>query len=269
MAVLRVVSLLLCAFIALPLHAQELKKWMPRVGDEFVYDHVFSYLHYGMEFEHGNGHDTVRVRIDSIVNLTVYSSGGRFDFVNHSESFSEFPFGIDYQDLVADFSKGTVRQLRIDGQQHRVISAPTALDTVYSDSYQWTASYDASIKWLAHENFSAQFEFGCNGYTSWSYDLLTSATSNSFVSSIKKNLPQCSFEYDRGSITIWPTGIVGTNLTADLLDPLGRPIRSWQMPIESGERQITLNVADVPSGVYFLRVSGGGIDEVKKVAIIH
>ncbi len=54
-----------------------------------------------------------------------------------------------------------------------------------------------------------------------------------------------------------------------LLDPLGRAIRSWQMPVEAGGREITLNVADVPSGVYFLRISGAGIQELKKVWIAH
>ena len=32
---------------------------------------------------------------------------------------------------------------------------------------------------------------------------------------------------------------------------------------------ITLNVADVPSGVYFLRVTAGGVEEVKRVCIAH
>jgi hypothetical protein len=47
------------------------------------------------------------------------------------------------------------------------------------------------------------------------------------------------------------------------------PIRSWQMPVETGERRITLNVADVPSGVYFLRVTAGAVEEVKGVCIAH
>jgi hypothetical protein len=54
-----------------------------------------------------------------------------------------------------------------------------------------------------------------------------------------------------------------------LLDPLGRPVRSWQLTASDGPREITLNVADVPSGVYFLRLSGNGVDEVRRVAIVH
>jgi hypothetical protein len=55
--------------------------------------------------------------------------------------------------------------------------------------------------------------------------------------------------------------------TLKILDPLGRPVRSWQLAASDGPREITLNVADVPSGVYFLRLQGGGVDEVRKVLI--
>ena len=54
-----------------------------------------------------------------------------------------------------------------------------------------------------------------------------------------------------------------------LTDLVGRTIRTWQFPRFDVPREITLNVADVPSGVYFLRVTGGGVDEVKKVCITH
>ena len=50
---------------------------------------------------------------------------------------------------------------------------------------------------------------------------------------------------------------------------LGRSIRSWQLEVAAGESQVHLNVADVPSGVYFLRVSGTGVEEVKRVCIAH
>ncbi|MDP4198014.1 MAG: hypothetical protein Q8922_01135 [Bacteroidota bacterium] len=38
---------------------------------------------------------------------------------------------------------------------------------------------------------------------------------------------------------------------------------------DPGPRQITLNVADVPSGMYFLRLSAPGIEQVQKVCIAH
>ena len=60
--------------------------------------------------------------------------------------------------------------------------------------------------------------------------------------------------------------VEASNIT--LMDLLGRVVNSWQFPL-SGPREITLNVADVPTGIYFLRISGKGMDEVKKVCIAH
>ncbi len=57
--------------------------------------------------------------------------------------------------------------------------------------------------------------------------------------------------------------------TIQLLDPLARPIRAWSLDVAAGESQVHLNVADVPSGVYFLRVSAAGMEEVRKVVIAH
>ena len=54
-----------------------------------------------------------------------------------------------------------------------------------------------------------------------------------------------------------------------LSDFLGRPNRSWQFPSNDDPRDLSLMVADVPSGVYFLRVSAAGMEEVRKVVIVH
>ena len=53
------------------------------------------------------------------------------------------------------------------------------------------------------------------------------------------------------------------------LDPIGRTVRSLQLPVDAGSQQISLNVADVPSGVYFLRISAPGVEEMRKVVIVH
>ena len=54
-----------------------------------------------------------------------------------------------------------------------------------------------------------------------------------------------------------------------LVDPLGRIVRAWEIPIGAGDEHVTVNVADVASGVYFLRVSAAGMEEVRKVVILH
>ena len=59
------------------------------------------------------------------------------------------------------------------------------------------------------------------------------------------------------------------SILVGLIDPLGRPIHSWPLEVSAGETQVHLNVADVPSGVYFLRVSAAGMEEVRKVVIVH
>jgi len=70
-------------------------------------------------------------------------------------------------------------------------------------------------------------------------------------------------------ISINLSSSVSEKFSFSLLDLLGRPIRSWQLPVDAGERQISLNVADVPSGVYFLRISAPGVEEMRKVVIVH
>jgi hypothetical protein len=67
-------------------------------------------------------------------------------------------------------------------------------------------------------------------------------------------------------------GLLELNTSTSLisiLDLVGRPIRSWQLAASDGPHEIMLNVSDVPNGVYFLRLQGNGVDEVKRVAIIH
>jgi hypothetical protein len=140
-----------------------------------------------------------------------------------------------------------------------------------SKSTNMTAIYLPSIGWFfslaggqGDKNICCP---GMAGYERWSMSLIGAIKIHSTVATTSKS--ELGLMISDGLLTLSSKAVSSGTCSIGLLDPLGRPVHSWQMPVEAGERRITLNVADVPSGVCFLRVSGGGVDEVKRVAIIH
>jgi hypothetical protein len=304
MAVLRVVNLSLAALsvVASSLFAQSdpMAKWMPNVGDKFVYDRHSWYLvsHLGAHQDTTFVNDTLTieiVRTDSILvsdaswHVVVAkdsSSNSRIpnqqSFYFHvdpvsnsihplkindrppdpSSSFFFFPYDFsNCSDSQATFGVRQITALRFDSSTE-THGAPV-------DMCRRTAVYSPEVRWFL---YLSEYDFS-------NFTLSTSQESNSTLALIfssllsvdapLNNIELFSVSSNGVSINVLLRIILQNNPVLTLLDPLGRPIRSWQMPVEAGERRITLNVADVPSGVYFLRVSDGRVDEVKRVCITH
>jgi hypothetical protein len=144
----------------------------------------------------------------------------------------------------------------------------------FSDSitlyWSWPASYSPELRWFVSRSRSVGTPSYTSDYSIWKEDrsLVTVFTAGVAkpTTNGKENLRVSEAP---NSLTLHLLCLQVPNFMISLLDPLGRPIRSWQLAASDGPREITLNVADVPSGVYFVRLQGGGVDEVKRVAIIH
>jgi hypothetical protein len=56
----------------------------------------------------------------------------------------------------------------------------------------------------------------------------------------------------------------------DLTDLLGRTLRSWRFARGVAEGALSLNVSDLPDGVYFVHLRGDGIEEeMRKVSMVR
>ena len=96
----------------------------------------------------------------------------------------------------------------------------------------------------------------------WRLSLIAASTAHS---SVQSETNSNSFLLSNGSI------LQLVNVEADkitLMDLVSRIANVWSFPASS-TRDITLNIADVPSGVYFLQISARGVDEMRKVVIVH
>ncbi len=137
------------------------------------------------------------------------------------------------------------------------------------DGQSYTAAYESASGTLFLPTIGWFFSLSgyggvCTGYCThetWTLSLIAASKTNSSVQAD----PQANSYLMSGGGLLRLVNVEANNIT--LSDLLARPIRSWQMPIDPGPRQITLNVADVPSGVYFLKLTAPGVEEVRKVCI--
>jgi hypothetical protein len=285
-------------FLFSPLHAQDLQQWMPNVGDRFVYDSAYTYSGQNGPLSQGvsySGHDTVIMEIianDSlffqdttwrvVIANNTYSNGapssdesfyfhvGRDINSNHSLMIDKNePPGI--LPSVFDFSDSKDSQTEYDSGQITTFSSDTGasgaggpLQYGYDSE---VAVYSPNLHWFLYlaDNFFSNTHFDV-----WSHNVYTMSLISVNVSRVDSSLSGISkfeIQFSNGALQLVSNNLEPLSLR--LLDLLGRPIRSWQMPADAGERQITLNVADVPSGVYFLRISAPGVEEIRKVVIVH
>jgi len=295
-AVLRVVSLVFAVLVvgASSLFGQSdpMAKWKPNVGDRFYFRETFdgnvdtaiitiiatdSTLDSlgGSKFgspQHGvvvSQRTMILPSGDTVSGLEYY----QFDSSGYKHSNTPFRIWCLYTLLTERFSPWEVYPLfNFDSAEERVVqiqnvsshglyardetpSGPTSYyfaSVIYSLSIKWFLNMHVIYDWMV-EKADRTLMYSLSSVRS-------SPKTNALISDLLNTGSEISIYmrlHDFPYVYLF------------LLDPLGRPIRTWQMPVEAGEQQITLNVADVPSGVYFLRVSGGGVDEVKRVAIVH
>jgi hypothetical protein len=281
---MRTIITLLIIFFATRANAQDpMAKWKPNVGDKFTYYHQQSWSD-GAEGNRNTGHgsDTVVmevVRTDTVimeVNQTdtsvdtvyrsavpvegapkryFYFAAGRDTMSSHSFGIMSIPFNPDQGDFRFDFSRSADSEIVV-GSNHL-----TAYRDAETRPYMWLASlsqkalYSPELRWFLYLDNSTYgnvyAHYWVDDYSSYTLiaastlGVATSTTDNGFA------------HWSRGTLLhlILAESIVDQK-SMSLLDPLGRPVRSWQLAASDGPREISLNVADVPSGVYFLRLQG-------------
>jgi hypothetical protein len=260
---------LCCGATSLFAQSDPMAKWKPRVGDIFHYHymHIEAHWHHGQQLKGGSWEgefsDTITSvdsSLDTIRTSVVIArrSGAPsiywYWFHVSGDTSSLHPLAIESTIGDFDFSKSQITQALFDGD------SISLYDGSYSPDLRWFYSWSNGYDNVNYEGSGAEGDENITHY--W----LMSA-SQAIVLSKDRTDSYLNVRTDGKFITLSISSSKPNFYI--LLDPLGRPVRSWQMPVEAGERRITLNVADVPSGVYFLRVSGGGVDEVKRVCITH
>jgi hypothetical protein len=66
-----------------------------------------------------------------------------------------------------------------------------------------------------------------------------------------------------------PEQRAGKGATMRLYDVLGREVRTTDVHVEPGRHKRTLDVGNLPSGVYFLRLRAGGETRTQKLTVMH
>jgi hypothetical protein len=283
-ALLASVIILLCSSLA---HAQDpMAKWKPNVGDKFI----CTVSHYSWCGDWKcEGLDTVMFEVKD----TAFNGNNQF---KNAVLALTTPIGLHFTMYAwgPNGYAGTPETLSYPDTT--ILSLPSSTKAVTSfigyrpESHVWlttlTFEHDSSVVFQGR-TYSARYaqqglfapEIGwflsLSGYdgggTCWSYCTKVDWYL-SLLAAIKLYDAVPAAITSNAQIIANEGMLLFRNVNASdftLSDLLGRPVRSWQFAASDGPREITLNVADVPSGVYFLRLQGDGVDEVKRVAVIH
>ena len=275
-------------------------KWKPKVGDKFVYHHTYS----GPDASGGHAHprqtdDTVIVlimdnnaTIDSTVNEVVVARWGDetkyFQFqstlnarqsdhqmivhCNETGSLMSSPTGkFDYS---FDYSQDTSSyKIVFEGNLISVYGSSWWFSDGIYERGRIDLNYSPELKWFCFGGgIVIGGDPGSDWMETWSDTLIAAVSVQADAPNIFRDdnahaeiLASISSSFLGIDIRLQSNEV----LELTLLDPLARPIRSWSLDVASGESQVHLNVADVPSGVYFLKFSAPGVEEVRKVVIVH
>jgi hypothetical protein len=277
-------------FVAAVAHAQDpMAKWKPNVGDKFTYERLKSGGSYtpGEHRDTGSYRDTIVMEIvqsdtmyDSTHSVVAVEGGphryyyyhpGHDSVSNHSFGIITYPFDYSQNGFGFDFSNGADSQVVVGSHRLTAYRDFVERGVMMAATNSQTALYSPELRWFTYFDNST---YGIEGPSDLTIDQFESETLI-FASSLGVYEPPGPSNNDFSiciSGALMQISILkfeASHVSLDLLDPLGRPVRSWQLAASDGPREITLNVADVPSGVYFVRLQGGGVDEVKRVAIIH
>ncbi|GEM_PF-2403608 len=283
--------------LSAPLRAQDLRKWMPNVGDTFFYQQKH-HVHYATLYDISDD-DTMKLIIDSIKSSSdttpidlvfahhvdkMGDGENSFWFTPADSIISDHSFVIISDEVGYwsratngaqcehfDFSKSQQFEDTIMGQPISSYSSGWCQPLCFSGigSINCMATYSRDLRWFL--SFQG-WDTGTINYAhpstysdeEWTDNLLYVIEPNSSVK--QESISHFSCSFSDGFLSL--TGVPSLSIVA-MIDPLGRIIHSWQLPKGDRGRQISLNVTDVPSGMYFLRVLGTGFDEVKKVMITH
>ena len=275
-------------------------QWKPSVGDKFVYYETWedgSYWH-GAPYSVTSGNDTLTMKIlntdsaysDSFQHVvTVQNSSAQRKIINKSLYYyhpgknlsSAHPFAIDIGYTLCsscvisyDFSIAVDTQVTYGASPLKVFafehdSEINGNPNAYRNA---AAQFSKAFKWLYSTN-SSDYEPGQDPYYNGSFGSITLISAITVLSAVEQQpahgYAPMTITQSANYLTITSFDTGGRVFTISLLDPLARAIRSWQIPAGTGAERITLNIADVPSGIYFLKLEGQGIGEVKKLALLR
>ncbi len=264
-----------------PLRAQtdSMAKWKPNVGDRFTY------LYHEETDQYSHGREVGSTNSGYYLTYVIIKTDSNFDSTHSSVVVAVN--GTDTTLYSYQLSHDSTSPLPIiietgpsfssvyDFSNSKSFKLPFSQDTLtfYYDSVAHI-SYSPDLRWFLYSDGNSTSgdpgPLGNYTVTTWEYylDSVTTAGVSSPVASIGNEFIRTA-EENNNLLLIDVVSGKSFHPNFQLLDLLGRPIRSWQLPVDAGERQITLNVADVPSGVYFLRVSAPGVEEIRKVVIVH
>lgn len=99
------------------------------------------------------------------------------------------------------------------------------------------------------------------GVESWTLTLIA----------VVRPIRSVSYTHQSNSPTLISSEFITLSASADqisLFDLPGRVVRSWRLN-PSGPATVSLSVADVPNGLYFLRTDGPKVDEMLRAVIRH
>jgi hypothetical protein len=293
-------------FLLSPLHAQDLRQWMPNVGDKFIYLEHSDEIEYWHGVQNGfifSSIDTLYMEIVSIdsnydsthAHVVVVREFGVGQYLRSdtttvfyyfhagSDSGSLHPFATTVgnsfcsscNDDNYDFSIAADTEITFGANQLSAFSFQ--YDSIVNSggtfgSISSSAIYSPQLHWFCYLISSDNEPPPDETYTE-SSDTISLLYASNFQSKVEELPTDGTHEVivnQSGNLLNLTLGSSGWEPSAiSLLDLLGRPIRSWLVPVDAGERQISLNVADVQSGVYFLQVSAPGVEEMRKLVIVH
>ncbi len=269
-------------FLFSPLHAQDLQQWKPNVGDRFecLISHNINCGDYEC-----TGIDTVLFEItdtaydgdtqhpDAVfattsaigLHLTYYEWGQGYDSIGqigHNYNVNTLISSPSAQTLETSFNGASVNY-------NSWMEIPFIRDTsIVFQGVNYQGSLSAAGMFLPKLGWF--FSLTGNEYGNICYPCLEGTWTMALIaasgpSGVQVDIPSNSMVFSEGSF------LQLVNIEANkimLMDLVGRIVNAWQFP-SFGHRDITLNVADVQSGVYFLQISAPGVEEMRKVVIVH
>ena len=246
-------------------------KWKPHVGDVFIYSGVVYQVGVTMSGSHPYGESRAPDKVVRIVSVdtSAYGQSAAIAVLDDSVMrFYRFRSALDTQaalPFIIESDSAFHTQTDFSKCLSTTQSLGTRVISVYCDSYS------PELRWFYRLNFDVEnlttdpggYQYG--DIFHYHYSL------RSALSSISEGIAKLpvTIRYDGRERLLRIDNVRASFNRATLLDALGRSVRFWRLSGGDGPREIALSVAEVSTGIYFLRLQGDQFDDVNRVSIIH